>query len=288
VGIYGVDVSAYQPINFTLTTPGDGRRVDFVFIKITEGVSVLNSKWTAQRQWARDHNLVTGFYHFARPGDMVAQAEHFLSQINLVPGDVIAFDWEDAGVSSAQKDAWISYVQTRAPGHRVILYCNTSFWKDRDLTSFAGDGLWIATGGIPVGQPPILSNWLIHQYSTAGDYDHDFAQFATKADMITWANGDSDMPLTTADKTWISAEIKKQVSALLSSTSLMDNKAHGFGWFLAHAQQDVAGVLAQAKANGATLSELKAVLASLDLSQVPADVAAKIESLKLVVTVEGT
>jgi hypothetical protein len=47
-------------------------------------------------------------------------------------------------------------------------------------------------------------------------------------------------------------------------------------------------VLAQAKANGATLTEVKTVLAALDLSQVPADVAAKIEALKLIVTVEGT
>ena len=47
-------------------------------------------------------------------------------------------------------------------------------------------------------------------------------------------------------------------------------------------------ILAQAKANGAALTEVKTVLASLDLSNVPADVAAKIEKLKLVVTVEET
>lgn len=288
VGIYGVDVSAYQPINFALTTPGDGKPVSFVIIKITEGMTVLNSKWTAQRQWARDHGLSVGFYHFARPGSMVDQADRFLNQVALQPGDHLWFDWEDAGVSCAQKDAWISYVQGRAPGHRVGLYCNTDFWKNRDTTSFAGDGLWIATGGIPAGAPPIQSSWLIHQYSTAGDYDHDLAQFATKADMITWAKGPEDMALSPDDKKWISAEIKSQVSALLSATSLVDSKVHGAGYYLAHAEKSLTDSLAQAKANGSSLTEIKTVLAqvrdllgTLDLSHVAADVAAKIESLKV-------
>lgn len=288
VAIYGLDVSGYQPINFALSTPGDGHRVDFAIIKITEGMNFTNTKWTAQRQWARDHGLSVGFYHFGRPGNMVDQADRFLDQVALVPGDHLWFDWEDAGISSDQKDAWISYVQGRAPGHRVGLYCNTSFWLNRDTSSFAGDGLWIATGGIPAGQPPINAPWLIHQYSTAGDYDHDLAQFATKADMIAWAKGTEDMALSTDDKTWISAEIKKQVAALLSAVSLVDTKPHGFGWYLAHGQKDLEAVLAQARVNGAALSAIGAVLDSLDLSQIPAEVAAKIESLKLIVTVEGS
>jgi len=287
--IYGVDVSAYQPINFPLVTPSDNHPVDFAIIKITEGMSTTagqgyNTKWVSQRQWARDHGLVVGFYHFARPGDMVSQADHFLSQINLAPGDVLAFDWEDTGVTNAQKDAWISYVQGRAPGHKVILYCNKDFWLNRDRTSFAGDGLWIATGGIPAGSPGIKSPWLVHQYSTSGNLDHDVAQFAGRADMLTWAGGD-DMALSADDKAWI--------KDLFLATSLVDNKAHGLGYYAAHAEQALATVLAQARANGTRISAaelkldaIKTVLDGLDLSGVSDAVAEKIKTIKFIVTSE--
>jgi hypothetical protein len=317
VAIYGVDVSMFQPINFALTTPGDGKRVDFAIIKVTEGSSWVSSRWTGQRQWARDHGLSVGFYHFARPGDMIAQADRFLDQIILQPGDHLWFDWEDAGVSNAQKDAWISYVQGKAPGHRVGLYCNTSFWLNRDTTGFAGDGLWIATGGIPAGSPPIQSNWLIHQYSTAGDYDHDLAQFASRADMITWAQGD-DMALSAEDKTWITNTIKAQVTAVVKAEAFAavvnkdavrspnDDPANPT-WALASYEREgylrLLEILAQARTNGSSLTEIKTaltvlgtslaevktVLSGLDLSGLPEDIAAKIESLKITVGfTEGT
>jgi hypothetical protein len=310
--IYGADVSAYQPINFPLTTPSDNHPVDFVIIKITEGMSTTagqgyNTKWTGQRLWARDHGLATGFYHFARPGSMVDQADHFLSQINLEPGDILAFDWEDAGVSDAQKDAWISYVQAKT-GHKVILYCNKDFWINRDTTSFAGDGLWIATGGIPAGSPGIKAPWLIHQYSTAGDLDHDLAQFASRDDMISWAGG--DMALTADDKTWFTNTIKAQVVAAIKAEaygavvnkdavrSPDDNPANPT-WALASYEREgylrLLEILAQARSNGSSLTtintaltavgssldQINTTLSMLDLSHLPADIAAKIEALKI-------
>lgn len=295
--IYGVDVSNYQPINFALTTPGDNKPVDFAIIKVTEGATWLSPRWTGQQMWARDHDLAVGYYHFGRPGSMTAQADRFLAQLgDLAPGETLWFDWEDAGISSAQKDQWITYVQSKRPGVRVGLYCNTDFWKNRDTSSFAGDGLWIATGGIPAGQPPISAPWLIHQYSTAGDYDHDLAQFATRADMIDWAGG--DVALSADDKKWITAQ--------LTATSLVDGKAHGLGYYLAHGQQDQATSLKQSQTNGGSLTAVKtaladvataltnankkldtvaAVLSTVDLSQLPAEIATKLESLKLVVSV---
>jgi GH25 family lysozyme M1 (1,4-beta-N-acetylmuramidase) len=308
VAIYGTDVSGYQPINFALSLPETGRRVDFAIIKITEGISYVNPKWTAQRQWARDHDLSVGFYHFARPGSMVDQADFFLSRVALQPGDHLWFDWEDAGVSGAQKDAWISYVQGRAPDHRVGLYCNTSFWKTRDTTSFAGDGLWIATGDIPAGDPPITSPWLIHQYSTAGGYDHDIAQFASKADMIDWARKGEDMAFTPEDKTWLKAEIRTALKELVYSQVWDQDRmvppagedtpenpkwkpqslVRYAGERAADAVIALEGVLAQSRFNGSTLTEIKTILAGLDLSGLPEAVAAKLATLRLKLEEETT
>jgi GH25 family lysozyme M1 (1,4-beta-N-acetylmuramidase) len=303
VMIYGVDVSNYQAAHFPLTTPNDNKRVDYAFIKITEGMTYVNPLWVQQRQWSRDNGLVTGFYHFARPGSMVDQAEHFLSQIALAPGDVIAFDWEDSGVTGAQKDAWITYMQKRVPGHKVILYCNRDFWLNRDTTSFAGDGLWIADPNHPAGAPAVQSSWLLHQYSEAGGLDHDVAQFASRAEMITWAEGVADMPLSTDDKNWISGEIQKQLKALVyglvwdqDKTPAPDtapDKATNPTWVTRNflrgaidngneAADQLAKIVAQAEANGSSLTEIKTALANLDLDAL----VAKIKALKIVLDVQ--
>ncbi|KUM98746.1 muramidase [Streptomyces yokosukanensis] len=175
----GIDVSSIQSETY------DVKGLDFVFIKITEGHSYTNPKWVAQRKTARNAGLVTGFYHFARPGPFEVQADYFLSQINLVDGDILALDWEDPGISGAWKDAWIRRVQKKAPGHKVILYCDRDFWLNRDTTSFAGDGLWIAQYNGHPGRPDIEHSWVFHQYS-AQPVDKDLGNFKDKAELVAW------------------------------------------------------------------------------------------------------
>ncbi|MGW0822506.1 GH25 family lysozyme [Streptomyces sp. NPDC002845] len=178
--VKGVDVASYQATDFS--TKG----LDFAFVKITEGTSYTNPKWVAQRGTARDAGLVTGFYHFVRPGSMTAQADYFLSKINLRAGDILALDWEDPGVSCAEKDAWLKYVKRKAPGHRVILYCNVDYWTTRDTTSYAGDGLWIAQYNGKPGRPSIKAEWKFHQY-TSTPIDTNLGNFANAAALRAWA-----------------------------------------------------------------------------------------------------
>ncbi|WP_141726362.1 GH25 family lysozyme, partial [Actinacidiphila rubida] len=135
-----------------------------------------------------------GHYHFARPGSMAVQGDYFLKRTTLKPGDVIALDWEDAGVTGADKDAWIRYVQARTPGHRVGLYCNKDFWINRDHTGFYGDFLWIADPDNAAGAPDVKADWLFHQYSEAGGIDRDYCKL-TAAQLRQWAAGTTPTPL---------------------------------------------------------------------------------------------
>lgn len=182
--VRGVDVASYQATDYSI------RGLDFAFIKITEGTTYTNPKWVAERKTARDAGLVTGFYHFIRPGNVTKQADYFLSKITLRAGDILALDWEDPGVTCAQKDAWIRYVQKKTPGHRVILYCNYDYWTNRDTTSFAGDGLWIARYNGKPGQPGIKAAWRFHQY-TSTPIDTNVGNFTDKAALRTWAGASS-------------------------------------------------------------------------------------------------
>lgn len=292
VVIYGLDVAVYQAAVIPSRTPSDNKPVDFVLIKATQGTSYINPRMAAQAESARQQGMVVGFYHFLEKGNVQAQCEYFVRHAASVEGDLLAVDWEtnpatDTYPTNADKDAAIRAVQTLRPGHKVLLYCNTSFWKNIDTTSFAGDGLWIADPNHGAGLPAVQSAWLMHQYSTAGSYDHNVAQFDSRSGLRAWAEEGSDVALSADDKKWITAQ--------LTATSLVDGKAHGSGYYLAHAEKSAADALAQSRTNGGSLTEIKTVLAavrntlaSLDLSGVPAEVAAKIESLKLIVTVEDT
>lgn len=181
--INGIDVSSYQPANFP--TAGNG----FVFVKATEGQHYVNPEWVAQVAHGRSAGLLVGHYHFARPGSWKADADHFLATVgpHLQRGELLAYDWEVSGIPTADKDAWIRYVQAKAPGHKTLLYTDLDMWKTVDTSSFAGDGLWIADPDAPAGQPKVKDPWRVHQYSDAGGLDRDVAAFASVADLHAWA-----------------------------------------------------------------------------------------------------
>lgn len=318
--IYGVDVSAYQSATVPTVTPSDEHKVDFVFVKVTEGLSYVNPRWVAQRDSAKAHGMVWGAYHYPHmANDPVREADYFLSQVAWKPGDIIVLDWEgydaaNQGVSKARqiayRDAWLKHVKGKMPGYRVGMYANLDYWYRVDTTSNCGDFLWIATGGAPAGNPGITHPWTFHQYSTAGNMDHDAANFPTRAALAAWAKGgtaneeEDDMALSADDKKWISAEIAAQVRKIVFETdgfleapsdaadySADPKSSHHYWSGHTHTvQQTFASraaalaaedILAQARANGAALTEIKAVLSGLDLTGVADAVKQKIESLRL-------
>lgn len=180
--VNGQDWAGYQSV--TPSTAG----LSFVFIKVTEGTTFTNPKWKRQRDHARKAGLVVGYYHFARGMKNLAEADYFLHQTGtLGAGEMLAFDWEDSDVSNAEKDAWLKYVKAKVPQHRVGLYCNRSYWLDRDDTSVCGDFLWIADPSAPAGHPRVQHPWLFHQYSEAGGVDRNVGNFADLRALQTWA-----------------------------------------------------------------------------------------------------
>lgn len=186
--VNGIDVASYQSTNYP--TAGLG----FVVVKATEGTNYINPQHAAQVAHGRSTGLVPAHYHFVRPGNMKAQADYFLLHAAPQPGDVLAFDWEDAGVSGADKDGWLKYVEAKVPHCRVLLYCNLDFWKNRDHSGYVADGLWIADPSSPAGHPNVTHAWVMHQYSSAGGIDRDVANFPNEAALKAWANKGAKPP----------------------------------------------------------------------------------------------
>jgi hypothetical protein len=198
--IKGIDVSAYQSTTYSTTG------FDFVIVKATEGTSYTNPRRAAQVKRARDKGLVVGHYHFVNGNSsMKAQADYFLKVAAPQSDEFLALDWENSAVSSAEKDEFLKYVKGKAGGRKVILYCNVDYWKNRDKSSYAADGLWIAGYNGNPGKPAIQASWLIHQY-TSTPVDTNVANFASRAKMAEWAGAKAATPSKPAAKPTVSVK----------------------------------------------------------------------------------
>jgi len=186
--VKGIDVSAFQPPDYQTTG------FEFVFVKATQGTSYVNPRLAAQTARGRVAGLLVGFYHFLTAGNIDAQAKYFVAKAPSQAGDILVCDWETNPATgthptSAEKDQFIRAVKTLRPDHKVLLYCNTSFWKSVDTSSYAGDGLWIADPNRAAGSPGVKASWLFHQYSSSGDLDRDLGNFTDQAALAAWAAG---------------------------------------------------------------------------------------------------
>jgi hypothetical protein len=251
--IHGLDVSSYQPEQFPLTTPG-GKPVDFVIIKATQGIGYTNPKLQAQLDWARQNGLSVGFYHFGDAGSIDKQVEFFLATVRprLRLGDHLWFDWEKPGISNDDKDAWIRQVQQAEPEHRVGLYCNRDFWLNRDTTSFAGDGLWIADWA--ANPPAITADWAIHQHTTDRGIDEDVADFESRAAMKAWAG---DVSTSNDGLDYALGVIAQGIADVLNVQHRVEDKV----------DQLARQIAAEGAEWSTQISELKAAIAKLQTGQ---------------------
>lgn len=186
--IHGIDVASYQDSTPNLTG------LDFVVVKATEGTGYVSPKHAAQIAAGRAHGLVVGHYHFVKGDGMDAQADYFLSHAAPQADEFLVLDWESPDVTDAEKNECIKHLKTKAGTRKVGLYCNTSYWKSRDHSDYAGDFLWIADPSAPAGHPRVTHAWTIHQYSSAGGTDRNVAVFATREDMAIWAGAKTTTP----------------------------------------------------------------------------------------------
>lgn len=191
-GIYGQDWSAYSP-----GQPGTAG-LAFAFVKATEGVGWINPLYTEQKAHAEAAGLITGSYHYPHMANSaVAEAEYFLAHADTSPGQFLWLDWEgngqgeaSYGLSNAElesfKNNFLAYVKARFPLTVVGVYCDKDFWLNIDTTSYCQDALWIATAGLPAGEPGISYPYLIHQYGTGSGVDLDFCPLPDKATLAQW------------------------------------------------------------------------------------------------------
>lgn len=152
--VHGIDVSHYQEnIRWEELRNAsiDNMPVRFVFIKATEGISLFDSHFNQNFYEAKQNDIIRGAYHYFTP-DVPAhlQAEFFLRQVHLEPGDLPpVLDVEDAGsLTKAQLTQsvkiWLDIVEKKY-GVKPIIYSGFRF-KQKYLSDIVFDDYpyWIA------------------------------------------------------------------------------------------------------------------------------------------------
>ena len=177
--IHGIDVSHYQEdIDWEVVRNAslDTAPVSFVFIKATEGVSLLDENFNLNFYEAKQNGLIRGAYHFFIPNiDARAQARFFLKQVHLEPGDLPpVLDVEKAGdltVPQLQKavKTWLDMVEAEY-GVKPIIYTGYKF-KLHYLNAPVFDAYpyWIAH--YYVEKLAYKGEWAFWQHTDCGEVD---------------------------------------------------------------------------------------------------------------------
>ncbi|MEO8820405.1 MAG: GH25 family lysozyme [Ginsengibacter sp.] len=177
--IHGIDVSRYQStINWkeVKSMEDNGIKIGFVFIKATEGTSIVDGQF--RRNWlqAEAENIPKGAYHFFIPNRNVQkQVQNFIQIVNLKIGDMPpVLDVEKSrglSVNDMQKAVklWLDEVGQHY-GVKPVLYTNIDFYNRYFQIGFEDYPLWIAHYLQPE-KPRLDNKWVFWQHSEKGRVD---------------------------------------------------------------------------------------------------------------------
>lgn len=178
--VYGIDVSRYQheqgkkiyaiewsKLRITSLGKISNKRIhgtvsypiSFIYIKSTEGRSVLNKYYANDYKQSRAHGYRTGTYHFFSTTSTASQqAAHFLKNSRYTKGDmppVLDVEPSDAQIAKMGGDAvlmaamkqWCETVE-KAWGVKPVLYISQNF-VNKHLSDYMKDNyhVWIARYG---------------------------------------------------------------------------------------------------------------------------------------------
>lgn len=111
----GIDVASYQSgIDFSKVP------VDFVIIKITQGLNYINPAYKNQLASALNNKKLTGVYHYITGDGASAEAKHFCNNIkDRIGKSIICLDWEQGS-----NKAWNNTAYLRKIVQKVISLTN--------------------------------------------------------------------------------------------------------------------------------------------------------------------
>jgi lysozyme len=195
--VHGIDVSRYQSnINWEKVKEFG---VSFAFIKATEGKTIVDTKFSRNWKRSKKNGVLRGAYHFYRPSVLSEeQADFFLSQVDLEPGDlppvldVEVTDGRSPEIIRKGVLNWMKIVEEKT-GVKPILYTMSGFADDFLGSELKDYPLWIASlRRRKPKMPRGLKKWDFWQFSHTGRVvgihgmvDRNYFR-GTEAELRTW------------------------------------------------------------------------------------------------------
>lgn len=143
MSLNGIDVSNWQKGINLAAVPAD-----FVIMKATEGTSYLSPDCDRQYQQAKKAGRLLGVYHYANGGNVQAEADWFLKNIQGYIGEaILVLDWEPTNnptFGSNDKSwckSWCDYVYSKT-GVKPMVYISKAYMNR--IRGIGDYGLWVA------------------------------------------------------------------------------------------------------------------------------------------------
>ena len=174
--MHGIDVSHHQDNidwDAVKAMKVQAIKIDFVFIKATEGLGRVDNAF--RRNWfnARQAGIPRGAYHYFLPSKSgKAQAENFIATIQPEKGDLPpVLDIEQtngASVEDIQQRAkdWLMMIEKQFKV-KPIIYTNVDFYENFLSGKFDDYPLWIAHYLVQ-DKPRIQRHWTFWQHNEKG------------------------------------------------------------------------------------------------------------------------
>ena len=178
--VHGIDVSRYQRrVDWRRVKKmqvGD-IRIEFAFIKATEGSSLKDPEFENNWENARAAGIIRGAYHYFLPNiSPKDQANKFVKTVRLNSGDLppVVDVEETRGMSKTQIQKYTKTFLNLLENHykiRPILYTNRDFYKRyfADHEDFKGYRFWIAHYYVTNFNMPGDEQWHFWQHSDRGN-----------------------------------------------------------------------------------------------------------------------
>lgn len=167
----GIDLSHYQGDVDMASMKKQG--VDFIYTKATEGSSCVDSKFFANYNNSRKHNIYTGAYHFfSFESDGETQAKHYIDIVGNLKGDLIpAVDVEfykkdikiDKETLRRELKKFLTVIEKHY-GVKAMIYTTPRFYYKYINGYFNSNPLWIRSVNVPA-HIITIGKWTLWQYT---------------------------------------------------------------------------------------------------------------------------
>jgi len=176
--IYGIDISHHQgTIDWDKVREWQGNKIHFVYIKATEGATLIDNRYMNNLAGAKDHSLLVGSYHYFKTSSSAkAQFENFKKVADKTKQNLIPIvDVEERGrcnmkMFHSNLKCFLDLME-RHYGCKPMIYTANTFYNRYLANKYKEYKIFI---GRYSKNTPIMKdnqNWCIWQFSKRGNID---------------------------------------------------------------------------------------------------------------------